>query len=83
MLLSKIFKRFPFFSDALCILNHGSYHRHTRQIFPSRTQVVQYSIENSIKMPGEICVLKYAKLSAQAHDPVRGSEYAAGFDLKR
>lgn len=46
------------------------------------TQVSHHSIENRLTMPGEICVLKYSKLTAQAHDPVRGSEYAAGFDLK-
>ncbi|XP_014276193.1 deoxyuridine 5'-triphosphate nucleotidohydrolase [Halyomorpha halys] len=75
-------KYFPLLSVLKYTINHGSRNLLTRQNFPSRTQKEYYSTENRIKMPGEICVLKYSKLSDKAHAPVRGSEYAAGFDLK-
>lgn len=54
------------------------------QLSPRRSQQVpQAKRQFTSKMPGESIVLKYSKLTDKAYDPIRGTEYAAGFDLRR
>lgn len=52
-------------------------------LFEDRTRhSVQQSSTFNSKMPGETCVLKYKKVTEKAFDPSKGSEQAAGYDLK-
>uniref|UniRef100_A0A0A9ZBI7 Deoxyuridine 5'-triphosphate nucleotidohydrolase n=1 Tax=Lygus hesperus TaxID=30085 RepID=A0A0A9ZBI7_LYGHE len=40
------------------------------------------STQIQTKMPGEVAVLRFVKLTENAHAPSKGSELAAGYDLK-
>lgn len=63
----------------------------TSHIFPRDTTQVAHrkffatsSVQTSPnKMPGETAVLRFAKLTENAFAPTKGSDLAAGFDLKR
>lgn len=48
---------------------------------PSKKRLFEQ--ENQVKETKVVSKLQFAKLSEKAHVPTKGSQYAAGFDLKR
>ncbi len=52
-------------------------------MFPLELEVHLFEQEDQVKETKVVTKLQFAKLSEKAHAPTKGSEYAAGFDLKR
>lgn len=73
----------------LCSIPVNSLQRHHHLLSPSSHFVVINStglkqLNTSSKMPAEMgTVLRFVKLTTNAFPPSKGSEKAAGFDLKR